>query len=149
MEANIIVGNNTIYHNLTIKSNVEKVFEAISNPEHLINWWPEKCSGEKKIGGEYNFYFGPEYDWFGKVINYNPNNNFHIKMTKSDLDWQPTSFGFDLTEVNDNVLLRFWHSGWLKQNDHFKISSYCWAILLKGLKDYIEKGEIIPFEQRS
>ncbi|MEQ8573885.1 MAG: SRPBCC domain-containing protein, partial [Fulvivirga sp.] len=73
---------------------------------------------------------------------------FHIKMTDADEDWNPTSFGFDLTELEGGVDVKFWHVGWPECNHHFRRSSYCWAILLQGLKNYIEKGIIIPFEER-
>ncbi len=137
-----------IYHELTIMVPIEKVFKAVSEPDHLINWWPLKCKGIPEIGGEYNFYFSGEYDWYGKVSDFIPNRAFYIKMTKSDLDWDSTTFGFDMDE-NRNVQLRFSHLGWPDRNSHYRIASFCWAMLLKGLKDYLEKGVILPFGERS
>jgi len=52
-----------IYHDLVIKASNQKVFDAISTPDHLINWWPKKCGGKPETGEEYNFYFAPEYNW--------------------------------------------------------------------------------------
>ena len=138
-----------IFHDLVIHATTEKVFEAVSKPEQLVNWWPKSCSGTPVLGAEYNFYFGPEYDWYGKVSQLEPGRFFQIKMSKSDPDWDPTSFAFDIWEANGNTLLRFSHTGWPKCNEHFRTASFCWAILLKGLKDYVEKGEILPFEKRS
>lgn len=100
------------------------------------------------MGEVYNFYFTDEYDWFGKVMHVEANKSFHIQMTESDEDWNPTRFGFDLEEIDQGVWVKFWHVGWPSCNDHFRRSSFCWAILLKGLKDYLEKGIIIPFEER-
>ncbi|MDF0716438.1 SRPBCC domain-containing protein [Muricauda sp. 334s03] len=139
----------SIYHDLEVNGTIEKTFKAITQPEHLINWWPQNCKGIPKENEVYNFFFTPEYDWYGRVIKLEENKSFHIKMTKSDPDWNPTSFGFDLEENSTGtVLLKFWHTGWPKCNHHFRRSSYCWAILLKGLKDYVEHGKIIPFEER-
>ncbi len=138
----------SIYHNLLIKSPLEKVYEAVTNPVHLINWWPLKCTGNPLEGETYNFYFTPEYDWYGQVIKAEKNRSFHIKMIKSDEDWDPTSFGFDLEDLKDAVQIKFWHVGWPKCNEHFKRSSFCWAILLNGLKNYLEQGVIVPFDQR-
>ena len=140
---------NNIYHNFFIDASTKKVFEAITDPDHLINWWPLKCSGKPAVGEEYNFNFTDEYNWYGHVIQAEPNRSFHIKMTKSDHDWDPTTFGFDLSEKNGQTYVDFWHKDWPVCNDHFKFSSFCWAILLKGLKDYVEKGVIIPFEERN
>ncbi|WP_424960993.1 SRPBCC family protein [Ekhidna sp.] len=139
----------TIYHNLVIKSSLDHVFDAVSNPDHLINWWPLKCSGSPQKGKEYNFYFGEEYDWFGEVVSCETGKSFHIKMTHSDEDWEPTTFGFDLAQDEGQVSLSFWHAGWQQCNNHFKIASFCWAMLLNGLKKYVEEGHIIPFENRS
>lgn len=113
----------------------------------MVNWWPLKCTGTAEIGATDYFYFGPQYDWCGRVIQYIPNSAFHIKMTKADSDWMPTSFGFDLSRTNGHVQIRFWHKGWPACNTHFRRSSYCWALLLNGLKHYIEIGVVVPFEE--
>ncbi|WP_425636807.1 SRPBCC family protein [Algoriphagus yeomjeoni] len=138
----------SIFHTLTIKASEDKVFDAVSDPRHLVNWWPQRCTGSPKLGSIYNFYFSEEYDWFGKVVSVDPKKSFHIKMTESDQDWNPTTFGFELEESGEKVVVKFSHTNWPACNEHFKIASYCWAILLQGLKSYIEKGIIVPFEER-
>ena len=139
----------TIYHNLVINSSTKKLFNAVSKPTYLVNWWPLKCSGDEQLNAVYNLNFTDTYNWFGKVITYKPNLAFHIQMTQSITDWNPTSFGFDIEEISDNkVQLHFWHKNWQECNTEFKQSSFCWAMLLNGLKNYVEKGIIIPFEER-
>ena len=101
----------SIYHDLTIESTIDKVFLYITRPEHLVNWWPNTCDGIPKENETYNFFFGPDYDWYGKVIKLERNKSFHIKMVESDADWDPTSFGFDLKQHDDKVLVHFWHTG--------------------------------------
>lgn len=139
----------SIYHNFFINAPRHKVFDAISLPEHLNNWWTLNSSGTPQIGATYNLNFTDKYDWFCKVVAYEPNKSFHLKMTKSDKDWDSTTFGFDLEEKNTGTYIKFSHINWLEENDHLKHSSFCWALLLNGLKNYIEKGIIIPFEERS
>ncbi|MCB0664564.1 MAG: SRPBCC domain-containing protein [Saprospiraceae bacterium] len=138
-----------IYHDLLINAPLQKVFQAISAPEHLINWWPQKCSGTPELGKEYNFQFTEKYDWYGRVSRILPDQSFHVRMTKSDEDWNSTAFGFELEEQNENTVVHFTHLDWSERNAHFRIASFCWAMLLKGLKDYVEKGIIVPFENRS
>ncbi|MCF8371863.1 MAG: SRPBCC domain-containing protein [Bacteroidales bacterium] len=138
-----------IYHDLTIDASIEKVFAAVTQPKHLVNWWPLKCTGKPEIGAKYNFYFTPEYDWFGKVNEIVLNQTFSVKMTKSDLDWDGTRLGFEMNIENGKTYLRFTHLDWPEFNAHYRIASFCWAMLLKGLKDYLEKGTILPFEERS
>ncbi|MGB6153260.1 MAG: SRPBCC domain-containing protein [Pricia sp.] len=137
-----------IYHDFAIRASASEVFERIADPGHLENWWPLQCSGKPEVGAIYNFYFTPEYDWFGKVITYEPDSAFHIKMIKADTDWENTTFGFDMEAGADGVNLKFFHESWPERNHHFRRSSFCWAMLLNGLKDYCEKGTIVPFEER-
>lgn len=138
-----------IYHDLVIQASPATVFSAISDPGQLIHWWPLRCSGTPQLGAVYNFYFGSEYNWYGKVQHSIPNKAFHIKMTEADTDWNPTSFGFDLEPQSQGTLVKFQHINWPEVNEHFRRSSFCWAMLLNGLKEYVESGRIIPFEQRN
>ncbi|MEQ9305500.1 MAG: SRPBCC domain-containing protein [Marinoscillum sp.] len=141
--------SHTIYHNFVIEKTPAEVFDAVSSPDLLINWWPLSCSGSPEIGTVYNFFFGEPYDWYGKVVASTPGESFHIKMTKADPDWDPTTFGFDLTPRDKGTNVAFWHKDWPTDNDHYKHSSFCWALLLHGLKEYLEKGKVIPFEERA
>ena len=139
----------TIYHDLFIKAPVESIYKAVSEPKHLENWWPKRCSGTPEIGEEYHLFFTKEYDWYGKVSQLTHNKHFYITMTQSDLDWNYTKFGFELKEEGDQVRVSFTHAGWPHCNEHFRVSSYCWAMLLNGLKQYVEKAIVVPFEERS
>lgn len=138
-----------IYHNLLIKASIIEVFDAVSIPEHLNNWWTLKSNGKPEMGATYNLNFTDEYDWYCQVSVCKPFDSFHLKMTKSNKDWDPTTFGFDLEEEDNGTYLKFSHVNWPENNDHLKHSSFCWAMLLNGLKNYLEKGIIIPFEERN
>ncbi len=141
--------SHNIYHSLVIKANQENVFNAVTHPEHLNNWWTLESSGEPKLNAEYNLNFTKKYNWYGVVSEVKNNEAFCITMTKSDADWDNTIFGFHLKTVENGTQLDFAHKGWQKNNNEFRQSSFCWAMLLNGLKNYLEKGIIIPFEQRS
>ena len=138
-----------IYHNLIIKAPIDFVFDAFTFPEHLEKWWPLKCSGQSENGGVYNFNFTDQYDWYAVVTNVLSNVECTWKMTKSDPDWNSTSFGFELVQRPEGCLVKFFHLDWPELNNHYKTASFCWAMLLKGLKDYVESGKVIPFENRS
>lgn len=140
--------NYNIYHDLIIKASKTQVFDAFVFPEHLNNWWTLKSSGEPKLGAEYNLNFTDTYDWYCKVSKVVPNESFYLKMTKADEDWNPTTFGIQLSVVENGTLLGFSHTNWKSCEHHFKHTSFCWAILLKGLKEYLENSVILPFEKR-
>lgn len=137
-----------IYHDLTIKASKKEVYDAITVPMHLNNWWPSKSSGTPEMGAIYNFNFTSDYDWYGKVVKCEKDQIFYIKMTESDENWNATTFGFEIEDSKDGVRIKFKHINWPTCNAEFRQSSFCWAMLLNGLKNYIEKGEIIPFNER-
>lgn len=139
----------SIFHNLHIKASQNEVFDAVSQPKHLDNWWTLKSSGIPELHAEYNLNFTDDYNWFGIVSKVKRNESFHLKMTDADKDWNPTTFGFDLETKSDSTLVKFCHVNWQNDNHHFKHSSFCWAMLLNGLKNYLEKEIIIPFEDRN
>lgn len=138
-----------IFHNLFIKASQQTVFEGVSQPIHLNNWWSLNSSGIPQLDAEYNLNFTDEYNWFCKVSKIEPFSIIAYKMTVSDNDWNPTTFQFELEPHNNGTMLRFSHLNWPEANDHFKYSSFCWAMLLNGLKNYLEKGIIVPFEERN
>ena len=140
----------SILHDVEIDATCDRVFEAISEPSELEKWWPLRCSGSAALGEVYNLCLSDQYDWLGKVSHFNPGKEFRIRMTKTEVHWRGTSFGFEILELpNGKVLLQFSHDGWTETNVSYRMTSYCWALLLKGLKDYIEKGVVLPFEDRA
>ncbi|MDX1685434.1 MAG: SRPBCC domain-containing protein [Saprospiraceae bacterium] len=138
-----------LYHNLKIEASASRVFDAFSRPEHLNNWWTLESSGQPEVGEIYRLYFGDPYDWRFRVSRSERNNIFEWKVQSADKDWEPTSVGIELKEVNDGVTVNFYHINWPEDNDHYKHSNYCWAHLLNGLKKYVEEGTIIPFDERA
>lgn len=137
-----------IYHDLFINVTPDKVYAAITLPQHINNWWTLHCSGIPVSGEAYNFYFSDAYNWFGKVVIADADSSFGVKMTHADADWNPTSFGFTLLSEGLGTQVAFQHTGWLQNNHHFRRSSFCWAILLNNLKKYLEADIIVPFTDR-
>jgi hypothetical protein len=43
---------------------------------------------------------------------------------------------------------RFQHTGWPEANEHYSVLCYCWAMLLRLLKRYVEHGESTLYEDR-
>lgn len=138
-----------IHHSFVVKAAPSKVFEAMTSVKGLGSWWPLSSKGEPKLNEVYTFYFGPEYDWRGQVIHVIPDKELTWKMTQCSDDWVGTEVGFILTSENSDTRIRFFHKGWQEVSDHFEISSFCWAMLLSGMKNYVEKGIVIPHAERN
>jgi len=142
--------SHSIFFDLYIKAESSKIFAAITEPAHLENWWPLKCSGEPILGASYNFNFTDDYDWYAKIGSVKKDSHVYYKMTQSDVDWNLTIFGFELSTLTDGkTLIQFSHTGWQSNNHEYRNSAYCWAQLLRGLKEYVENGVVVAFEERS
>lgn len=137
-----------LFHYFPINAPLEKVFKNISTPKGLDCWWSKSAEGKPEKGAVYQFSFGPEYNWTAVVTKHVPNCEFELQFTKSDEDWNGSKIGFTLTTKNDLTEVHFYHTGWKEDNEHYRISNYCWAMYLRILKRYLEFGEEVPYEQR-
>ncbi len=138
----------TILHDFPIAVPPASVFEAISSPAGLDQWWTMKSSGTPQVGTEYQLHFGPGYDWRAMVRKSRPGEAFELEMTRAMKDWHGTRVGFELAPQGTGTAVRFYHAGWGDATEHFRISCYCWAMYLRILRRNLEFGETVPYEKR-
>ena len=138
-----------ILHDLWINAKPVEVFKAVSTTKGLNSWWTLDSEGRAEEQSTYRFYFGPDYDWRGTVINCESPNVIVWEMHDCDDDWNGTKVGFHINQEDGKSHVQFAHHGWPEKNEHFRRSSYCWATYLRLLKRYIEHGEFVPYEHRN
>ncbi|WP_428225101.1 SRPBCC family protein [Flavobacterium sp.] len=139
----------TIYHDFWIAAPAETIFDAVSTPYGLNDWWTQKCTGKCEIGAVYHLFFTEEYNWRAEITLLTHNEAIEFKMIKASEDWLPTSFGFILKEERPNFTkVAFYHKDWQAYSQEYRIANFCWGSLLKQLKQYLEKGIVTPFEER-
>jgi uncharacterized protein YndB with AHSA1/START domain len=137
-----------ILHDYPINVPRARVFRAVSTPSELDQWWTARSSGEPRLGGEYELWFGPDYDWRAKVVRCAPQREFEFELTRADQEWTGTRVGFHLEGDGSVTQVRFHHRGWPAETEHYRISCYCWAMYLRVLRRYLEHGETVPYERR-
>lgn len=137
-----------IFHHFPINASPEEVFHIISTPEGLDKWWSNKASGHPALEQTFQLNFGPLYNWSAVVSKYEVNHEFELILVDADEDWINSKVGFKLETQNNSTVVQFYHTGWKTVNDHFKISSFCWAMYLRIMKRHLEFGELIPYEMR-
>ena len=76
------------------------------------------------------------------------NKEIEFELVEADEDWRGTKVGFSLQEYNGETEVKFHHTGWPELNDHYRISSYCWSMYLRLLKRYVERGEVVHYNDR-
>jgi len=138
----------SIMHDLAVKAHPSTVYGAITSPDGLNQWWTRQASGEALPGQEYQLWFGPDADWRARVTEAVPGQRFTLEMTGADPDWLGTTVGFILEPTPDGTMVRFSHRGWRAESEHFRISSYCWAMYLRLMRRFAEVGEQVPYEHR-
>ena len=113
-----------IVHELVVKAPPDRVFRAMATPEGLARWWTKTTRGKPQEGAEYSLFFGPGFDWQGKMTRYQPDSTFELQMTKAHPDWIGTRVGCELhAEGTDNTRVRFYHAGWPTENEHWRASA--------------------------
>jgi uncharacterized protein YndB with AHSA1/START domain len=137
-----------LFHNFPIKAPAREVFLAVSSPSGLDAWWTKSSSGVAELGAGYELFFGPGYDWRARVSRCTPNAVFELELILAEDDWTGTRIAFDLEERDGATQVSFAHLGWPESNEHFRVSSFCWAMYLRLLKRFVEHGEVVPYKAR-
>ena|ERR1035437_4816876 len=138
-----------IVHELTVKAVPERVFEAIATAKGMDCWWTMSATGEPRENAEYALGFGLRFDWRARVTRSVPASEFELTMTDADSDWMGTRVTYRLEPTGRAATrIRFSHTGWPVENQHWRISCYCWAMYLRLLRRYVELGEVVPYPQR-
>jgi uncharacterized protein YndB with AHSA1/START domain len=138
-----------ILHRLPIAAPVPRVFEVISTPAGLNEWWTLSSEGEPHVGATYRFDFGPGFDdWRGQVTRVETPHLIEWVMVHADGDWEGTVVAIALAPLGARTILEFAHRGWRDANEHFRTSSCCWASYLRVLRRYLEHAERVPYSIR-
>lgn len=137
-----------ILQEFVIKAPRDEVFQAVSRPTGLDSWWTGMSTGEPQEGADYELSFGPGYEWRARVTRCVPDTEFELEMMSADEDWLGTRVGFRLSGEPGRTLVRFHHTGWPAQNEHYRVSCHCWALYLRLLRRHLEHGELVPYEER-
>lgn len=137
-----------IFHYFQINATVNKVFDTISTPNGIDMWWSKKSSGKAEVGEIFYFHFEPDYNWTAIVSKCIPDKEFELTIQNSDNDWSGSKVGFHLINKNNFTEVQFQHLGWKEDNEHYRVSNYCWAMYLRLLKRYLEFGEVVLYSDR-
>ena len=73
---------------------------------------------------------------------------FAFSIYDSMRDWENTIVRFELEEKGESIEVLFSHTGWPDDNDHFRTSSFCWAMYLRLMKKYVEEGMVVEYAMR-
>lgn len=134
-----------IIHVLTIKSDPNKVFEAIATAEGLSQWWSTNVRSEEKIGGIVDFTFVEDFNPNMKITALQRPLQVKWECVAGHEPWEDNKFSFKLTEDNGLTQLIFIQEYAKEISDEaYGVYNYNWAYYLHSLKQYCESGEGKP-----
>ena len=137
-----------ILHEFTIAAPPARIFECMTTPAGLDQWWTHYSSGKPEVDALYALGFGPEYDWDARGIHHPSGNTVVFSRSAPSATLAMCIRGFHLTPLGDHTRVSFRHSGWKAETPHFGTTSFAWAMYLRHLRRYVETGEAIPYEDR-
>ncbi|MCC6929136.1 MAG: SRPBCC domain-containing protein [Gemmatimonadaceae bacterium] len=135
----------SILHDFPIRASAATVFAAVVSPD---TWWTLESDVQAALGSTSRLYFGEGYDWRALVSACEPGVTFEWTFTDAMPDWMGTRLRFDLTEADGVTAVHFAHHGWETASEHFRVSSFCWAMYLRLLRRTVETGEVVPYARR-
>ena len=135
-----------------VEASPEVVFEVVSNPEHLKEWWPDDARYEPAPGSAGEIVFG-DRDAGGKVVPFTvvasaPPRTFSFRWThpagEVAAEGNSLLVTFDLTPSGDGTLLRmtetgFRELGWEAAVLEEQYQDHCtgWDFFLPRLTPYV------------
>ena len=137
-----------IVHNLVIDSEIETVFEALTTPPGLANWWTTQVEFAKGKTDEIEFTFVENaFNPVMKVLKKEAPSHLQWQCIDGHDNWNNNTFTFDMkmSEVGCHVLFVQEYD---KEFDDEVLGSYNfnWAYYLNSLKLFCEKGKGTPYE---
>jgi uncharacterized protein YndB with AHSA1/START domain len=135
---------------IEIDASPEIVFEALTNPEFLIQWFPDQAILEPKVGGKMKFTFFSrgtkplDRDFFpeGEIVEFVPNKKLSYTWIPSDIaDFPRTIVAWSLEKIGQNkTRVTMTHSGFTgKPHELYQEHGYGWDYFANRLLEYCKK----------
>jgi uncharacterized protein YndB with AHSA1/START domain len=136
----------SIARELKIDASPEVVYEVISTPEHLREWWPDEAELDAVPGGTGAVHFGPDNVEPLTVVEADPPRKFSFRWSYGVGNVPTTTNSvlatFELVPDGDGTLLRFSETGFdetASPEELFSSHSTGWDYFLPRLAPYAQK----------
>ena len=131
-----------INHQIGVKASPEAIYQALTEPKQLAQWWTSDTRGSgTKVGDTLEFRFGVFCQKFqvkalkpGRLV------AWQAPPGQGADEWERTEITFDISPDDQQTYIWFRHSGWRKHSDFHAHCSMKWATFLLSLKYLLETG---------
>ncbi len=136
---------NNILHKVNINTDAESLYHALTQAEHLSQWWSHSQSCEQE-GGLLQVFFGPNRDHQVdfRIKQMIPNKKVVWQCEQGP--WENTGeFVMEVFPNEQGCDLFFSHYNWPDADAFFRHCNSKWGYFLTiSLKPYLESGEGVP-----
>ncbi len=143
-----------------VRGSIREVYARFATPEGLNAWWTLEARGRSALGEPWCLDFGPGYEWRALVTACEPPRLFELTITDAMDDWRGTRVRALLRDGDGDgaadgdgqddavTTVHFCHEGWPEASDHYRVSTFCWAMYLRHLRRHVESGIFVPYAER-
>jgi uncharacterized protein YndB with AHSA1/START domain len=101
-----------VVQTIDVQATPERVFALWTEPDQLVQWWPEAATFEPRVGGEVLLQF-KQGNVTGEVTRFEPPNALGFTWIRSDFPDYPTRVDVSISELGDGrSRIELTHSGW-------------------------------------
>ena len=134
-----------IWHELFFDVAPPRLYQALTEPAQLAQWWTTQVGGVSALGQTLEFGFaGLTQEML--VIGLSPHRLVRWRATDNGLeDWAGTTLEFAIFRQHGQTYLHLRHAGWREEASMYAQCHTDWAFYLLSLREFVEKGQGRPF----
>lgn len=141
----------SIEREMQIQASPEVVYQVISTPEHLREWWPDHADLEANPGAIGHITFGDVASPDAKVVpltvvEAEPSRRFSFRWVEGEADPAGLLVTFELTPSAGGTLLRFTETGFREKGweaavleEYYRDHARGWDLFLPRLVGYADR----------
>jgi len=133
-----------IYHVIDIKCSPRQLFDALTEPTLLQQWWLPEVKGKIELDGLYEFWAGDHVYNQMRVVELVDKRllRWLCENDGDDDQWKNTEINFEIQESQGySLTLHFKHNKWKEATSFFGLCSYHWGRHLEQLKNLCESEQ--------
>ncbi len=134
---------------IRIDAPVENIWNALSDPDQLANWFPLTAHGTKGKGGQISLSWGSPEEWTTIIDIWEPNKHLRLVDPPAAEGIPPTAIDFRLETVGGTTIVRLVNSGFSADADWDEMLDTMtsgWTYFLFNLQQYVERHFDTPRE---
>lgn len=136
-----------IVQELIIEATPENVFDALTLPDGIAEWWSNHVTAEPKVGSLNEIRFENGGIFKMEITDLEAGKKVYWRCRLSPHDWEGSTITWDITPISKGVRLLFGQHNLTVGDTGYSIEETCagWEYFLESLKSYLETGKGTPY----